>query len=259
VASIVPDLLLLIPAYNEEQRIEPVLRDYAQYFREHYHGRFQIVVVLNGCGDNTMGVVNRVAAEYPEIHALDFLDPIGKGGALIEGLKLAPTTDIIGYVDADGATAITELDRLEQAIRAGADVAIGSRSLASQRRDFTVNARWHRTVLGGSFNAIVRMGGIRGISDTQCGFKLFEKSVARDLFSVSTINGYGFDLELLGDSLEQLATLKIFANEVSVAYGIKQKLEGPADIAMEGRLVPTYTETLADYNAELKDGQDGSK
>ena len=101
------------------------------------------------------------------------------------------------FTDADGATAITELDRLEQAIRNGADVAIGSRSLASQQHEFEVNARWYRSLLGGCFNALVRLGGIQGIGDTQCGFKLFERSVARDLFSVSTINGYGFDLELL--------------------------------------------------------------
>ena len=56
-----PSLLLLVPAYNEEKRIEPVLRDYAQYFRTHYTGKFQMVVVLNGCRDNTLGVVQRVA------------------------------------------------------------------------------------------------------------------------------------------------------------------------------------------------------
>jgi len=55
-----PSLLLLIPAYNEERRIEPVLRDYACYFKEHYHGKFQLVVVLNGCKDNTLDVVRRV-------------------------------------------------------------------------------------------------------------------------------------------------------------------------------------------------------
>jgi glycosyltransferase involved in cell wall biosynthesis len=60
-----PSLLLLIPAYNEERRIEPVLRDYAQFFGTHYSGKFQIVVVLNGCTDNTLGVVQGVAAEFP--------------------------------------------------------------------------------------------------------------------------------------------------------------------------------------------------
>ncbi|HMK22549.1 MAG TPA: hypothetical protein VK466_09460, partial [Terriglobales bacterium] len=89
------------------------------------------------------------------------------------------------------------LDRLEQAVRSGADIAIGSRSLASRMPAFTVKSRWHRSVLGNCFNAIVKAGGITGIADTQCGFKLFERSAAQDLFSVSCINGYGFDLELL--------------------------------------------------------------
>ena len=82
-----PSLLLLIPAYNEERRIEPVLRDYARYFQDSYNGKFQLVVVLNGCRDNTIGVVKKVAAEHPCISALEFPDPIGKGGALIEGLN----------------------------------------------------------------------------------------------------------------------------------------------------------------------------
>jgi glycosyltransferase involved in cell wall biosynthesis len=78
-----PSLLLLMPAYNEERRIEPVLRDYAQFFGAHYSGKFQIVVVLNGCTDNTSGVVQRVAAEFPAVRALEFKEPIHKGGALI--------------------------------------------------------------------------------------------------------------------------------------------------------------------------------
>ena len=124
-----PSLLLLIPAYNEERRIEPVLRDFGRYFSENYSGKFQLVVVLNGCRDNTLGVVQRVAAEFPFISALDFPDPIGKGGALIEGLKLAPASDLVGYVDADGASppkAFHELVKLTER----ADCVIGSRWLS---------------------------------------------------------------------------------------------------------------------------------
>src|SRR5260370_1050315 len=98
-----PSLLLLIPAYNEEHRIEPVLREYARYFQEQYRGKFQLVVVLNGCRDNTIGVVRRVAAEDPAISALEVGAPIGKGGALIEGFKLAPPADGVGLVGPDGA------------------------------------------------------------------------------------------------------------------------------------------------------------
>src|SRR5260370_42233859 len=96
-------MLLLIPAYNAERRIEPVLREYARYFQEHYPGKFQLGVLPNGCTDDTMGVVRRVAAEYPQISAKEFPGAIGKGGALIEGLKLAPLADLAGYVDAEGA------------------------------------------------------------------------------------------------------------------------------------------------------------
>jgi dolichyl-phosphate beta-glucosyltransferase len=121
-------LLLLIPAYNEERRIGPVLRDYATYFEKNYRGKFQLIVVLNGCTDNTLGVVRAVAAEHPAISALDFPDPIGKGGALIEGLKLAPLADVIGYVDADGATAPAAFHDLVRRIPE-ADCVIGSRWL----------------------------------------------------------------------------------------------------------------------------------
>ena len=99
-----PSLLLLIPAYNEEDRIGPVLRDYAQYFRTNYKGDFQLVVILNGCRDNTLGVVQAVAKDFPEVSPREYPAPIGKGGALIEGLRLASVADWIGYVDADGAT-----------------------------------------------------------------------------------------------------------------------------------------------------------
>src|SRR5947207_4318798 len=81
-----------------------MLREYGRYFQEQYQGKFQLVVVLNGCRDNTRGVVERVAKEFPAISLLDFPAPIGKGGALIEGLKLAGKAEFIGYVDADGAS-----------------------------------------------------------------------------------------------------------------------------------------------------------
>ena len=79
-----PSLLLLIPAYNEERRIGPVLRSYAEYIPKHYQGKFQLLVLLNGCRDNTLGVVQAVAAEFPVVSWEVYADPIGKGGALIE-------------------------------------------------------------------------------------------------------------------------------------------------------------------------------
>src|SRR5213592_831926 len=168
-----PSLLLLIPAYNEERRIEPVLRDYARYFQEHYSGRFQLVVVLNGCRDNTLGVVQRVATEFPAISALDFPDPIGKGGALIEGLKLAPTADLIGYVDADGASppkAFCELVRLT----AQADCVIGSRWLPGAV--LHQSQPWERRFFSRVFHAIVRTLFWMNIQDTQCPAKVMRRA-----------------------------------------------------------------------------------
>ncbi|MDO9117439.1 MAG: glycosyltransferase family 2 protein [Nitrospira sp.] len=189
------DLSIVIPAHNEATRILPHLRSIHDSLSRQDRS-YEIIVVDDGSQDDTIKVVRSFAKTDPALRVIPLPTCMGKGGAVRQGM-LAARGRLQLFTDADGATAITELDRLEQAIRNGADVAIGSRSLASRQRGFEVNARWHRSILGGCFNAMVRLGGIRGIGDTQCGFKLFERSVARDLFSVSTINGYGFDLELL--------------------------------------------------------------
>jgi dolichyl-phosphate beta-glucosyltransferase len=101
------------------------------------------------------------------------------------------------FTDADGATPIQELARLEEAVANGADVAIGSRSLASRLPNYAVQTRWYRTILSSLFHSLIQRRGLRGIADTQCGFKLFRRTVATDLFEVSSIDGFGFDIELL--------------------------------------------------------------
>jgi glycosyltransferase involved in cell wall biosynthesis len=87
VTAAAPSLLLLIPAYNEEARIEPVLRDYAAHFRRNYPGEFQIVVVLNGCVDDTAGVVRRVAREFSEVSSLEFAVTLKYSGTGVSGRK----------------------------------------------------------------------------------------------------------------------------------------------------------------------------
>lgn len=189
-----PSLLLLIPAYNEESRIEPVLREYARYFQDHYKGRFSLVVVLNGCRDNTLGVVQRVAAEFPSIRAENFLDPIGKGGALIEGLKLAPAADVIGYVDADGASPPSALHHLVQLIDK-ADCVIGSRWLPgavlhqaqTRLRQFTSRC----------FHLVVEAFFWMHIKDTQCPCKVIRRSAVERIHSSLRIADLAFDVNLL--------------------------------------------------------------
>ncbi len=190
-----PSLLLLIPAYNEERRIEPVLRDYADYFKKNYSGKFQLVVVLNGCRDNTLGVVQKVAAEFPSVSALEFAAPIGKGGALIEGLKLAPLGDLIGYVDADGATPPHAFHDLVRRIGSDADCVIGSRWLPGAVLHIEQSSK--RQFASRVFHFIVdTLFGMR-IKDTQCGAKVMKRQAVEKIHSSLRIADMAFDINLL--------------------------------------------------------------
>ena len=189
-----PSLLLLIPAYNEERRIEPVLREYARYFREHYHGKFQLVVVLNGCTDNTLAVVRRVGADYSAVGALEFPGAIGNGGALIEGLRLAPLADLIGYVDADGATPPHAFHELVKHI-GGVDCVIGSRWLPGAVLHVEQSGR--RRFASRVFHIIVQLFFWMNIRDTQCGAKVMRREAVEKIHSFLRIADMAFDINLL--------------------------------------------------------------
>jgi glycosyltransferase involved in cell wall biosynthesis len=189
-----PSLLLLIPAYNEEHRIGPVLRDYAAYFRRNYTGTFQVVVVLNGCVDNTLDVVMETATDYPEISALDFPEPIGKGGALIEGLKLAPTADLVGYIDADGATppkAFLDLVRYGDQ----ADCVIGSRWMPGSVLHQAQTSK--RQFASRVFHWIVELLFWMHLRDTQCGAKVMRRAAVEKVHSALRTADMAFDINLL--------------------------------------------------------------
>jgi len=189
-----PSLLLLIPAYNEERRIEPVLRDYGRYFKENYHGKFQLVVVLNGCKDDTTGVVRRVAADYPAISAIEFSEAIGKGGALIEGLRLAPLADLIGYVDADGATPPHAFHDLVKHM-GGVDCVIGSRWLPGAVLHVEQSGR--RQFASRVFHLVVQGLFWMNIRDTQCGAKVMRREAVDKVHSSLRIADMAFDINLL--------------------------------------------------------------
>jgi glycosyltransferase involved in cell wall biosynthesis len=189
-----PSLLILIPAHNEERRIEPVLRDYARFFHKNYRGKFQIVILLNGCTDNTLAVVQRVAAEFPAISALEFKEPIGKGGALIEGLKLAPLADLIGYTDADGATPPHALYGLLKHI-GEADCVIGSRWLPGAV--IHQSQASHRKFASRAFHLIVQLLFWMNIRDTQCGAKVIRREAVEKIHSNLRIADMAFDINLL--------------------------------------------------------------
>jgi glycosyltransferase involved in cell wall biosynthesis len=186
--------LLLIPAYNEERRIEPVLRDYAKFFQDNYSGQFQLVVVLNGCTDNTLGVVQRVAAEFPTVRADEFKQPIGKGGALIEGLKLASQEDLIGYVDADGATPPHAFLELVKKM-SEADCVIGSRWMRGAV--IHQSQAGHRQFASRAFHLVVQLWFWMNIHDTQCGAKVMRREVVEKIHPYLRIADLAFDINLL--------------------------------------------------------------
>jgi glycosyltransferase involved in cell wall biosynthesis len=189
-----PSLLLLIPAYNEEARIEPVLRRYAEFFRDHYAGKVQLLVILNGCRDNTLSVVQRVARDHLSVTYQDFPAPIGKGGALIEGLRHAPLADVVGYVDADGATPPVAVLKLLAEL-SGADLVIGSRWLPGavlHRAQPLV-----RRVTSRGFHTIVEVFFWMGIKDTQCPCKVMRREVAERIHPQLRIADLSFDVNLI--------------------------------------------------------------
>ena len=186
-------LSVVIPAYNEEARLEPTLREVIRYLAAKV-AHFEVVVVDDGSSDGTTDVVRRVAADEPRVRLVELEKNAGKGAAVRAGM-LAATGEAILFSDADLSTPIEELPKLERALAGGADIAIGSRAAAGA--DIRVRQHPIRELMGRSFNLMVRLSGLEGLRDTQCGFKLFSRRAARDLFSRSTVDGFAFDVEIL--------------------------------------------------------------
>jgi dolichyl-phosphate beta-glucosyltransferase len=188
-------LSVVIPAFNEAARIQDCLSEITAYFKQRGIA-YEVLVVDDGSRDGTAILVERCRKDDQAVRLLRLARNMGKGYAVRAGVREARGALLL-IADADGATPIRELERLEAAIKGAADLAIGSRFLASHDSRYRVKARWHRTVLGNLFNLVVQGLGLRGVTDTQCGFKLLRGAVALDLFSVARINGYGLDLEIL--------------------------------------------------------------
>jgi len=188
-----PDLSIVIPAYNEEARLGPTLEGYLAYCRG--AGRqVELIVVDDGSLDRTSVVVNSFSARYPEVRLIRLAENQGKGQAVRSGVVNAQGRRIL-FADADGATPLSEVERLDAELDAGAHVAIGSRALAD--RTVTVNAKLYRRIIGRVFHGMVELLTVPGVKDTQCGFKLFTGSVAHDLFSRMRVRGFSFDVEVL--------------------------------------------------------------
>jgi dolichyl-phosphate beta-glucosyltransferase len=188
-----PRWSVVIPAFNEATRLPAYLKDIQAYFEARDEG-YEVIVVDDGSRDGTAERVHEIAAGRAAVtvHALG--RNRGKGHAVRAGMARARGRLRL-MADADGATPIGEVARLEAAIEAGADIAVGSRVL----RDAAVarQVRLHRKLSGHVFSFLVRRLGVAGVVDTQCGFKLFRGPVAEALFPLVVTDGFGFDVELL--------------------------------------------------------------
>jgi dolichyl-phosphate beta-glucosyltransferase len=188
-----PRWSVVIPAYNEAQRLPAYLGEVVAYF----DGRgepYEVIVVDDGSADDTAARVLEARAIHPAVTLQRLAENRGKGFAVRAGMRAARGSVRL-MADADGATPIAEVKRLETAIEAGADVAVGSRALPdpSVRREVQI----HRKVSGEIFNFFARRMGVGDVTDTQCGFKLFRGAVAETLFRELETEGFGFDVELL--------------------------------------------------------------
>ncbi|MFE2493831.1 glycosyltransferase [Streptomyces scopuliridis] len=191
------DLSVVIPAYNEERRLRPTLDAIRAHLREDPDrwGTWELIVVDDGSTDGTAAVAAEAAAGEPRVRVVTGGGNHGKGHALRQGV-LASTGRRVLLTDADLATPIDELDRLDKQLTAdGGGAAIGSRAHPDARIEVRQLAL--REWLGRLGNRLIRLVAVDGIADTQCGFKLFDGERVRAAFAGSRLDGWGIDVEIL--------------------------------------------------------------
>jgi dolichyl-phosphate beta-glucosyltransferase len=191
-----PDVSVIIPAYNEAERITPTLDRINDYLGG-CSFRSEILVVLDGATDNTLGVLREVAEKVANLRILDRQHNRGKGYTVREGM-LKASGRLRLFCDADNSTDIGHFDRMLPLFKAGYDIVIASRhSRDAAGAQQVVPQRRHKRIIGQLGNLIIQCIAVPGIWDTQCGFKAFRAEVAERIFSQSTIEGWAFDIEVL--------------------------------------------------------------
>ena len=203
------ELSIVVPAYNEADRIRPTLEEYAAHFTPIYGDGFEIVVVLNGCRDDTRGVVESVAREAHQVRLIEFVRPLGKGGAIWEGFASARGRRL-AFVDADNMVRAPEAEKLVRALDTH-DVAIADRFSA---RGGDAGQPLARKLIGQVSRLWVRWFLGLPYSDTQCGAKAFRAAAWRAVAPSIVERSWAFDL----DALAHVHRLGFSVAEVQVRW-----------------------------------------
>ncbi len=184
-----PFLSIVIPAFNEKDRLPKTLEKLLQYLGQQAY-IWEIIVVDDGSSDQTASLIE---AEFKQ-QVIVIRQPrnLGKGAAVRAGV-LATKGQQVLFSDADGSTPITELPKLQVKLSEGFDLAIGNRRDSA----LVLKQPFYRIVIGEGFNILARYALNTNIKDTQCGFKLLNGDIGRKLFSQMKMDGFSFDAELI--------------------------------------------------------------
>ena len=190
------ELSIVIPAYNEEKRIKETLDSYIKYFKAMYKKNFEILIILNGCRDKTEEIVKNYREKNKDVIKYKNISrAIGKGGAIIEGFKLA-NSKIIGFVDADNSTNPKAFNDLAKELeRYDADCVIASRWIKGAI--VKPKQKLSRRIASRAFNILVKFLFSLKVNDTQCGAKIFKKEPLKEVLPSLGITKWAFDVDLL--------------------------------------------------------------
>jgi dolichyl-phosphate beta-glucosyltransferase len=199
------DLSIVVPAYNEEERLPIMLEDTMAYLTQRQQKQpnftYEILIVDDGSRDRTVEVALDYARKHHNENIRVLILPAnrGKGGAVAEGMLRARGEKIL-FADADGATKFSDIEKLEQElagiVRRGFGVAVGSRA-HMVKTDAVVKRSIIRNFLMHGFHRLLYILGVREIQDTQCGFKLFTRPAVKSIFCNVHVEGWIFDVEVL--------------------------------------------------------------
>lgn len=188
-----PHLSLIIPAFDESSQITASLDAICRFLAAQSFPA-EVIVVDDGSRDDTPARVETFAAESPLVRLVRHSMNLGKGAAVRSGM-LDASGEYLIFTDADLSYALEDIGTMLGKLRAGADVAIGSRTLNASQT--LTRPPIIRSVLSRAFSGLVQLISIRGISDTQCGFKGFTRRAAHYIFPRLTVTGFAFDVEVL--------------------------------------------------------------